>query len=899
MKIRSSLSGTPLTAVSRSRSGASLRMGAIYLGAFVTAFVVALLFLEFMFPSGLRNSLRGTAIEAGYGYHGSTIRLRESLARLPGRLFRNAIDRPDIPVLRIDINFRNLNRLYERREEALDVGYLVRQDGDFVPASIRVEGRTVDVKLRLKGDMLDHVRTSKWSFRVHTRRGGHVFGMRRFSLQHPETRGFQAELLFLETLRRLGVLAPRYSFVKVIVNGNSVGLMGIEEHFSKELLESNQRRDGVIVRFDESLMWQDRVLRGRDAVRDVGPFDSVFNAPVTAFRSSAVMGSEVLRRQYLTAVGLLRGFIDGEIAASEVFDVDLLGKYLAAAELWGAWHGLGWNNQRFYLNPISMRLEPIGFDAHLEGSIGSGSINEPGTLAYRMLEDPSVYRAFEKTVKELKREVEEGSLIAYLEEFQNSALRQLRVEFPLLEPVDLSALRARTSELPYAASEPKEIGPFATHVVAYIIEDDGKYYLELQNPLSHDIEVIDITWQHETGEQTKFTPAMPLQFPISLRPSQADQKRESVFIEFAPLEAAADVQLRISARIAGQEEIKSISAITGALPLRDNPISGGSLATLLEQNPFLSLSEDGREVIVKPGRWEVRGSILMPPKIGLRVPAGTTLLFQQEGSLIVKGPTYMIGTDSQPVVLGPLPGTDERRWQGIVVLDAEERSVWKHVKVSRTSGVRRSSWELTGGVTFYRSDVTLSECEFSGNRAEDALNVIHADFVMEDVNFLDTASDAFDSDFSTGSIIGGRFLRIGSGPGADGVDVSGSDVTLQEAYFSGVSDKAISVGEQSRLTASRIVAEHCEIGAVSKDASTLSIRDSTIRNASLAGLMAYVKKSEYGPASLDAVNVNIIDTNVPAIVQHGSELQLDDRAIPSSALEVEALYKSAGRLESQ
>ena len=55
--------------------------------------------------------------------------------------------------------------------------------------------------------------------------------MRRFSIQHPATRGYQGEVIFQETLRRLGVLTPRYFFVDVIINGDDIGIMALEEHF--------------------------------------------------------------------------------------------------------------------------------------------------------------------------------------------------------------------------------------------------------------------------------------------------------------------------------------------------------------------------------------------------------------------------------------------------------------------------------------------------------------------------------------------------------------------------------------------------------------------------------------------------------------------------------------------
>jgi hypothetical protein len=155
-----------------------------------------------------------------------------------------------LPEILIDIKFKHIRKLQQKRDEALTRGLLINGPNDFVPASIRHGGRTTKVKVRLKGDLPDHLEGSKWSFRIHVKGKEHIFGMRRFSIQNPQVRGFQGEVLFKETLRHVGVLAPRYFFVNVTLNGNSIGVMAVEEHFSKELLESNQRREGVIVSYD-------------------------------------------------------------------------------------------------------------------------------------------------------------------------------------------------------------------------------------------------------------------------------------------------------------------------------------------------------------------------------------------------------------------------------------------------------------------------------------------------------------------------------------------------------------------------------------------------------------------------------------------------------------------------
>jgi len=88
-----------------------------------------------------------------------------------------------------------------------------------VPARITHGNVTRRVHLRLKGEWGDHVDTDKWSLRVKVRDGETLMGMKRFSLQHPKTRDFIHEWVHHQAMLREDVLALRYDFVDVTING--------------------------------------------------------------------------------------------------------------------------------------------------------------------------------------------------------------------------------------------------------------------------------------------------------------------------------------------------------------------------------------------------------------------------------------------------------------------------------------------------------------------------------------------------------------------------------------------------------------------------------------------------------------------------------------------------------
>jgi hypothetical protein len=228
----------------------------------------------------------------------------------------------------------------------------------------------------------------------------------------------------------------------------------------------------------------------------------------------------------------------------------------------------------------------------------------------------------------------------------------------------------------------------------------------------------------------------------------------------------------------------------------------------------------------------------------------------------------------------------------VAVLEAETLSTWSHVTVSNAAGIDLPGWQLTGGVTFYRSDVEFSNCTFRGSAAEDALNVANADFRIADTRILETVSDGFDADFADGRFTGGLFSEIGRAGGGDALDVSGSVVEVDGTRFEQVGDKALSVGERSRVKAKNLVALDVGVGAACKDASDLVLLDSRIAGARVAGLMAYIKKPEYGPAAVEARNVTVEGTERSAWVQVGSRVTLNGRRVETEKIDVEKLYET-------
>jgi hypothetical protein len=234
--------------------------------------------------------------------------------------------------LLIDIKHENYQKLAYQREMALLIGKLFQTDNSFVSADVSVGGVAFRARLRLKGDNTDHLRHEKWSFRVVLKGDGRIFGLKQFSLQHPESRNYLFELLYHAFLKTEDVLSLRYHFVNVKLNGKDLGIYALEEHFDKLLVEHRRRREGPILRFNESLMWQENLQWTRPFPEaDISTYGSYLSSDVDVFKTASVLADSTQRTLFRTAATLLESFRAGRLRPNDVFDVQKMADYLAVS----------------------------------------------------------------------------------------------------------------------------------------------------------------------------------------------------------------------------------------------------------------------------------------------------------------------------------------------------------------------------------------------------------------------------------------------------------------------------------------------------------------------------------------------------------------------------------------
>lgn len=801
-----------------------------------------------------------------------------------------------LETLYIDIAPRDFAQIEAKRAEALERWILLTGAEDFVPATLRLGEQTLPVRVRLKGDWADHVAYDKWSFRIETRNNTYLYGMQVFSIQDPSMRTYLHEYAFLEALRAAGVLGVRYDFARVALNGETKGIYALEEGFSKELLESQQRREGLIIRYSEDLLWTARAFYDEQVIP--AALEQFFI--IDDFQSGRIDSSPTLAAQRDTAIGLLRGFLAGDLAAPEVFDLERMGKFLALVDLWSAPHSLIWHNLRYYFNPVTARLEPIAFDN--DPFSPELDFEKVGLALENFYADPHLQAAYVKALAEVSQP---GYVDALEAQFgpRYAALRAaLAPEFgaEVLTPPwewlrrrqELNRQRLAPIQTTYAYRvRPADVAAGATPA--------GTLVLEIGNLLDLPVEVVAVRVDGvELPAKRAWVDAASLPFTVSPLPAEP----EVLALRALPPDAAAlpYVRLQLPVTATATADVQLLTRVWGltatltqtVLPATPLPLSASprpaapTLEAALARHPYLQPAAEAGWLMIPTGTWDISGTLVLPAGYGLQLGPGTTLRFGAEDFLLTSGPLLFQGTAEAPVTLRPQDGV---AWRGIAVLEAGAPSFWQHVVVENTDAISLDGWMFTGAITFYRSPVRISHSRILGTRAEDGLNIMRAPFEITDTEFAGTASDAFDADFADGAFERCVFRDIA----ADGIDISGAEVTVREVRFYNLGDKALSVGEGSRMTAEDIFVDGADFGLASKDRSHLTATRVTLRNIQIAGLAVYIKKPAYGPATMTATAVDFgsLSPERWTLVQTRSWIELEGARIWGSDVDVEALYK--------
>ena len=283
------------------------------------------------------------------------------------------------------LNDSAFSKIKQKRLEALEKKLLIKNKSDYVLGTLKHNNKEIKVKARLKGDHIDHLEGNRWSFRI-IAEDDYILNHKKISIQGVHTRAYITEWIYHKLLKQEGLIYLQYDFLPFCVNDTLCGIYAFESHFDNYLLKMSNREFGPIMKFDETDFWDYSKYSGKKNRDDLLMINSKIKLTNKDWCKKNKSEANI-------AKSMLDDFRNGKISCNEVFDLKLWARFIAINELMAGDHALRWHNLRFYYNPKSKKIEPIGFDcgSWMEKNKPIYYLNKPEDLFHQLMLKDNIY----------------------------------------------------------------------------------------------------------------------------------------------------------------------------------------------------------------------------------------------------------------------------------------------------------------------------------------------------------------------------------------------------------------------------------------------------------------------------------------------------------------------------
>ncbi|NRA13666.1 MAG: right-handed parallel beta-helix repeat-containing protein, partial [Crocinitomicaceae bacterium] len=654
-----------------------------------------------------------------------------------------------------------------------------------------------------------------------------------------------------------------------------------------QLLEYRKRREGPIVKFDESGVWQLHYVEKNEHKHYKVP--ALESAEVLPFKKNRTNKSQSLTRQFNLAKGQMERYRNHDPNVDDYFDIESLAKFIALSDVINGKHGTIWHNQRNYFNPVTNKLEPIAYDCFMAPDLISNIVDIEGlersrkqnfTLIEAALSNKEVEEKYFEYLKKYSSKKYIDGLFKEFEKEIKSAEALLNFEYPNIKFNTYffrnNAKQVREQLLEYAKhrknpnvesteKKPFEVLPeniiFTDMALKVNLEEkraDGSVTISVRNFHSADVEIF--------GYSTKANKNVI----VPMAKTVLKALKSNAELQFIKLKEKPR-RIHYRAKKCGSQEFKAKIDKWG---IAKQP-------NFLSKTANVMVPKKGSKNIVLSGNNVFTSDVYVPKGYTLKINAGTVIKLLNNAAIVSHSPVLINGTKVSPVRISSPDGTGN----GFTVI-SDQSSVMTYVTFDNLNTMNKNNWTLTGAVTFYGGDVTIDSCEFKNNNCEDGLNLIRCEFLMTNSSVENALSDGFDADFCEGELRSSTFFKTGN----DCIDFSGSSINIENCTVIDAGDKGISGGEGSKLIIRNCTIDGSHIAIASKDLSEVNVIDVSITNSEYA-FACYQKKPEYGPAIIKVEKLKKMEATHLKLLEKGSKLiYLNKTHVGQKKFDIDSMY---------
>lgn len=778
---------------------------------------------------------------------------------------------PEIKKIAIDIKHKNMQKIAYQRNRALRKGSNTTTSDDYVPAKIIIDNKSQKVKLRLKGVFKDHWQNAdKWSLKVKAKKP--VMDMTKFSFIMPRAREFIHEWIYIKLLEYEGLIARKIDYVSVSINGKDNGLYIIEEDPSPYLLKRNGLVPGPIVGYSKDVYVREQIRRGHGS-RSSMPVGAGFQARVIDSSGSSKVERDTEQYElYQKAVAMMEAFRNHELSLEEVFDTNKLATYLAVKALCGS-SEFDPNDTKFYFNPVTSKLEPLGAEIHhKKRRVADWWVNAEDS-------DRSLFvdlflgnmEFFAKYVKELER----VSKKEYLDKFFKLYKEPISQISMVLQGHYKGFTFTKDDYYVNQSFMNRTLHPIKG-VMAYFYDIDGKAIsAHLANTEAVPMEILSLSLKNN-GEETVLK-------PISKEAVLLKSKRKNDLMQYSKIffRLPSSVNwnpkwaddLFVNYKVIGTDNIKSTPVAKWKYLSKDKLLDSLK-STVYKSNigefGFLKLNEARKEITVSPGEWNLTKTLFVPRGYKLVALGGSTLNFMNSSSIISYSPIYFEGTESNPVIL---QAGDDQKGGGIAVIGTEEKSYMQHVIVEGLSKpVFDGLISFDAAINFYESEVEIRDSEFEDIESAESISITRSHFKILKCEFEETESAFLDIRFSRGLIAESNFSESSQ----DAINILGSFIRVKSSSISDIKNTAIVSKSYGSAILKDVNISKVKQAIISSDSSLTALENCLIKEAKV-GLIALNRTNDFALSTIRANKLLSEKVDLPYLLQKGSTLSINKK----------------------
>lgn len=787
----------------------------------------------------------------------------------------------------IEIKEKEFKKLKAKRQKALERGVIINDlDGEYVDAILNYNGKNIDVKLRLKGHMTDHLQEDKWSFRVKIKEKDETFmGMKRFSIQHPGTRGYIYEWIYHELMKKEDVIALRYKFIDVNVNGENWGIYALEENFENELIENNGRLKAPILRYNPDLYWVKR-YNGLQGSYSVDEFASYYSANPEAYREDKVLSDSLQKQYYLKAIALIEGLRSRKIKVKDAFDVIKMAKFHAIIDLVGGIHSIDWSDIKYYYNPVLGKLEPVAYESFT--NLQSRELSSQ--YMYVCPDSGEYYKDWHSMIfsdpdffKEYIHQLERVSKKEYLESFFSESNEDLKKNLAIIN-----------KEYPYKKFSEDDY--FNRQKMIRKILDAPKSIHAYLKSAQDSILIVQIGSIDALPVSIASIEFNGMRYPATEQ-NIIPAKQKDQYVNYYEYTFKFDGKsawskdeldsLKINYSIPGSSNYKTIKVFP--FPHTDNEyISEQMKAQISNLSDFpddFVIDHTHKLIYLKKKNFVLNKDLVIPKGYTFSIFSGTKIDLKNGAKITSYSSFICQGAETDPIEIT----SSDSSSQGLVFV-CSPVSYFKNTFFRGFAAVLDTQWQRTGAITFYESDAEFSGCHFYAFNSEDALNFIRSNFKISGCLFKDMKDDAVDADFSKGKINNTVFEFCKE----NAIDANFSFVTFSKGYIVGSRNKAINVKDGSELIVSDIKISKCYIAVSAEDYAKVDFKNINIGDCEF-GLVAYKNKPSAGHATIKGGLLFISNTKENYLMEKKSKIIIDNKLINKEVDDVELIIKKSAK----